>query len=187
MGRMKLLVIICVIISALIFLSSCGMNSSKPDYLLEGARDNGFIAAYRSYLAIQGDTIKKISKRKYEKSVYTDKEYEHRRTTYYSIDAKVTSEDISNWEFTQNQYNDKVYDKQTLIDRISAMDLHYEGKLYILITEFDDYEIFDVSNVDDINTILGEKYAAFHNGSMLTMDGDPDLSSIRSVYKYKGQ
>ena len=70
----KLLKTVSVISTLLVLLTACGTNSSKPDYLLEGARDNGFIAAYRGYYAIKDETVKKISKRKYERYIHTGKE-----------------------------------------------------------------------------------------------------------------
>ncbi len=186
MKKTKILKMISVVSTMLVVLTACGVNSSKPEYLLEGARDNGFIAAYRAYYAINDDTVKKISKRKYEKYVYREKAYEHQGTTYYSINTTATSKDISAWEFEQNQYDDKTYDKQTLIDQLGAMGIEYEGKMYILVTVFDDYEIYEVKSLGENDMILDSKYAVFHNGNMLTMEGDPDLSSIRSIYRYKG-
>ncbi|MCR5282506.1 MAG: hypothetical protein K6E18_03980 [Lachnospiraceae bacterium] len=64
------------------------------------------------------------------------------------------------------------------------MDISYEGKVYILITEFEDYEIFEVTSLDEIGTILDAKYAVFHGEEKLTMKNNLDLSSIRSVHKH---
>ena len=88
---MKFKTILCmsVLLIASLCLTSCGKDTTSPDYLLEGARDNGFVAAYRAYFAIDDNNITKISKKKYENFIYYDKidNYDPVPKTYYRFEA----------------------------------------------------------------------------------------------------
>ena len=107
------IIFICILCG--IFLASCSNNNVKPDYLLEGAMDNGFVPAYRAYYAIESDNIRKISHSKYEKYIYDDKkEYCYIPITYYSFDAFAKTMNPSEWEYEQSEYDDVVYDIDTL-------------------------------------------------------------------------
>ena len=44
---------------------STGMNA-EPEYLLKAKRDNGFISAYKAHFALDGESLYKISERRYE-------------------------------------------------------------------------------------------------------------------------
>ena len=186
------LIFICILCG--IFLASYDNNSAKPDYLLEGALDNGFVPVYRAYHTIENDNIRRISKSKYEKYIYNGKkEYGYIPTTYYSFDAFAKNINPSEWEYEQSEYDDVIYDINTLKTYLLKMQTGYwnvpsalgEDKVHIIVTEFDDYAIVEANLVDYQNTIKDSKYAIFHNGNMLTAAKDLDLNSIRSIHKYK--
>lgn len=59
--------------TVMIGLCSFSCSSKNPQaYLLEGAEDNGFVAAYRAYFYVDGDEAGKISKHRFEKWIYDD-------------------------------------------------------------------------------------------------------------------
>ncbi len=177
-----------------IFLTVRGNDGVKADYLLKGARDNGFIPAYRAYYSIKDETISKISKFKYDRYIYDDKkEYDYIPTTYYSFDVFAKNMNPSEWEYEQSKYNELIYNIDSLKTYLSEMQTGYWNmpsslrgdKVNIFVTEFDDYTIVEATLVDYQNTIKDSKYAIFHNGNMLAAAKDLDLSSIRSVHRYK--
>ena len=187
-----MLITICILCG--IFLASYDNDSIKPDYLIECVLDNGFVPAYRAYYTIESDNIRKISHSKYEKYIYDDKkEYGYIPTTYYSFDAFAKTMNPSEWEYEQNEYDDVIYDVDTLKTYLLKMQTGYwnmpsalgEDKVYILVTEFDDYAIVEATLLDFQNTVKDSKCAIFHNGNMLTAAKDLDLNSIRSIRKYK--
>lgn len=63
------------------------------------------------------------------------------------------------------------------------MNISFEGNISILITEFDDYKLIEVTNYDDSNMVLSSEYAVFHNDEKLSTSDDIDLSSIRYIYR----
>ena len=175
-----------------IFLMSCGDNGTEPDYLLEGARDNGFVPAYRAYFAIENENISTISKSKYEKYIYHGEDkYDYVPMVHYSFDAFAKTVNPSEWEYEYD--SDSMYDIDTLVTYLSEMKTGYfstpsalgEDEVDILVTEFDDYTIVEATLLDYQNTVKDSKYAIFHNGNMLTTVEDLDLSSIRSIHRYK--
>lgn len=153
-----------------------------PVYVLECARDNGFVPSYRGYFAIYNDEVKKISELKYEKLIRKNN-YKLITSQYYSITAESKSYDSSKWIYTQGQYNEKTYDIDILKSQLKKMNIRYQGDINIGITEFDNYYILEVDNVDN-HTILDSKYAIFCDSKMLLVSEDFDLNSIRSIYKY---
>ena len=171
---------------ACMFLISCSANESNPEYLLKGASDNGFVASYRAYFAIENNSVTKISKRKYENFIYKDKEnhYKILPQIYYSFEVNAKTNNPTDWECEQSKYNDETYDINILKDQLLDMGVSYEGKVDIQITEFDKYYIIEVTSLDDDNTIIDSRYAIFNNGEKLSMADDIILSSIQDIYKY---
>ena len=183
MKRNRLLFIWLLIISCFL-LTSCGEVKSEPDYLLEGARDEGLMPSYRAYFAIDNDNITKISKREYEKLLYKKDQEHHYKIVpnkSYSFDVKAGTNKPSEWEFVPSQYNKTTYDEEMLKDQLSAMDVSYVGDVYILITEFEGYHIIEVKNMDE-HTVMDSQYAIFHDGEKLSTYENIDLSSIRCIY-----
>lgn len=199
MTRMKSKTILCIsaLLVASLCLTSCGKDMTYPDYLLEGARDNGFVPAYRAYFAIDSNNVTKISKRKYDNFVYHDKidHYDTIPEIYYSFVAhnSTIGSPPSEWEYTQSKYDNIVYDIEILKKYLSMMDLQNntlpagfeDPRIEIVIIEFDDYNIIEVTQLNEFNMVLAQKYAVFHNEEMLLIPDDMDLSSIRDIYKYK--
>ncbi len=186
MGYRMIISIISIVFAACVFMTSCGANESNPEYLLEGARDNGFIAAYRAYFAIENNRVSEISKTKYEDYIYKDKEdhYKIVPQLYYSFEVNAKTNDPSDWEYEQRKYNDEVYDIEILKKQLLDMGISYEGKIDIQIMEFDEYYLIEVTSMEDDSTIIDSKYAIFNNGEKLPMADDIDLSSIRDIHKY---
>ena len=178
-GTITALAVLCLC------MASCGMSGPKPDYLIMGARDNGFVAAYRGYYAITGNKVEKISKSTYENYIYKDDHYKMIGDDIISWDVTADSEDPSEWVFEKLSYTDTVYDMDTLISQLDEMDLSYTGDLYVQVTFFDDCVIIEVDSLDD-STITSESFAVFRNGEKLDFPDNYDLSSIRDVYKYEG-
>ncbi len=185
--KVKTISILSALFVVCIFLASCSINDeSNPEYLLEGARDNGFVASYRAYFAIENNSVTEISKTKYENFIYKDKDdhYKIVPQVYYSFEVNAKTKDPSEWDYEQSKYNDEAYDTEILKNQLVDMDVSYEGKVDIQITEFDEYCLVEVTSMDDANTIIDSKYAIFHNGEKLSMSEGIDLSSIRDIHKY---
>ena len=79
--------IITAIAVLCLYMTSCLTSKPKPDYLLMGARDNGFVAAYRGYYAITGNSVEKISKTTYENYIYRDDNFKMIGTDIISWDV----------------------------------------------------------------------------------------------------
>lgn len=183
--KMKTISIILTSFVLCVFLTSCSVNESNPEYLLEGAMDNGFVASYRAYFAIENKSVTKISKTKYENFIYKDKDNHYKIVpkVYYSFDVNAKTKDPSDWEYKQSEYDDEIYDIDMLKNQLLEMGISYEGEIGVQITEFDKYYLIEVTSLDD-NTIIDSKYAIFHNGEKLSIGDDIDLSSIRDIHKY---
>lgn len=177
-------------ISTLLFfsvlLTSCGLNESHPEYLIESARDNGFVASYRAYFAIENNNIKKISKGKYEKYIYKDRydNYKIVPKDFYSFKVNAETKDPAEWEYESQYSVDKIYDTDVLIAQLKTMGISFEGRVDIEIIEFDDYYLIGVTSIDEDNTITDFRYAVFHNNKKLSMEQNLDLSDIRDIYKF---
>lgn len=169
--------------AALLLLASCG--SKKPDYLIGAGRDNGFVPAYRAYFSIQGDKIKKISVLKYERlTLGKESEYDFiRESTYHFYDINADTDDPADWTYTQNEYEKELYDVDKLKADLKTIGVPFKGKIYIYITTFDEYRIYEIENVDDTGTHLGQKCAVFRNDELLDIPKNMDLSSLRDFYK----
>ena len=181
----KLICLIIIISSASALLSSCMTGKSRPDYLLEGARDNGFVPAYRAYYAIEGDNIKKISKSKYENYIYKDDHYKSFNESFTNYDVVAGSEDPSEWEYEIKYYSDDPYEIDALIGLLQDMNVSYTGNVFILVLWFDEYVIVEVTSLDGTNTVLGETFGLFRDGRKLDLPEGTDLSSIRTYYRYE--
>ncbi len=178
--------IISICILCGMFLTACRDDGVKPDYLLEGARDNGFVPAYRAYFAIKDNKVTEISKAKYENYIYKDDDhYKIVTKSYYLFEVNAETNDPSDWEYEQNKNNDEMYDTEILKNQLLDMNVNFEGNVDIQITEFDEYILIEVANMNDANTVINSKYAVFHDGEILSMPDDIDLSSIRDIHKYK--
>ena len=186
MKRIIKLICLTLIISVVcVLMSSCISNRNKPDYLLMGAKDNGFVPSYRAYYAITGDTIKKIPQFKYENYIYKDDHYKSFNEEFSNYDVVADSPDPSEWNFELMYYDNEPYDTDALIKHLQDMNVSYMGNVYILVLWFDEYVIVEVTNLDDTNTVLGETFGLFRNGKMIDLPAGTDLSSIRTYYRYE--
>ena len=186
--RSRVIRLICMLLFiavTCVFLSSCVTTQSRPDYLLEGARDNGFVPAYRAYFAIEGDTVKKISSYKYENYIYNDDHYKAFNTEFSNYDVIASTDDPSEWEYELKYYADEPYDTDALISQLQDMNVSYTGNVYILVNWFDDYVIIHATSLDDNNTVLGEAFGMFKGGKKIDLPAGIELSSIRTYYRYE--
>ena len=185
----KFILLLSLLSITCLCLMACGKDYSDevyPEYLLEGARDNGFVASYRAYFAIENGNVNKISETKYDNLIYKDSDdhYEIVPEEYYSFEINAKTNNPSDWKYEQNRNNDKMYDTEILKNQLLDMNVSFWGNIYIHITKFDEYILIEVVNMNENNAILDSKYAIFYNNEMLQMENDIDLSSIRKIYKY---
>lgn len=175
-----------LLVTGMTFLTACSVNNSSPEYLLKGARDNGFVASYRAYFAIENGSIFKISKAKYENYIYREdnKHYKIVPNEQYCFEAHAKDSDSLKWEYEQKYPENPVYEIDTLTKQLSMMDISHSENSDIQIVEFDDYYLIEVENLDGNNAVIDSEYALFHNDKKLSMEEDIDLSSIRNIYKY---
>lgn len=174
-----------LLVTGMTLLTACSANNSSPEYLLEGARDNGFVASYRAYFAIENGNIFKITKAKYENYIYREdnKHYKLVPKEQYCFKAHAEDSDSLKLEYEQKYPENPVYEIDMLTKQLSMMDISYSGNSDIQIIKFDDYYLIEVENLDG-NTVIASAYAIFHNGEKLSMEEGIDLSSIRNIYKY---
>ena len=168
------------------FLISCSLTESHPEYLIESASDNGFVPSYRAYFAIKDNSIAKTSKAKYEHYIYEDKDNVYKTVSqkFYSFEVNAETEDPVAWEYEPDYSGDGVYDTDILIQRLQTMEICFKGQVDIEITEFDDYDLISVANMDKDNTVIDLKYAVFHSNKKLSMQENLNLNSIRNIYKF---
>ena len=161
----------------------------KPEYLIEGARDNGFVPAYRAYTAISGDHAKKIPSFRFDNLVYINKdaEYSHVRFEFHTYEGRAESTDPDTWVLEKNKYDKESFEIPSVIESLKQMDLTYTGDVYILVTEFDDYRIVQAESLGEYSTILDESFALFKNGEKLRLPDNVRLDSIRTIYKLTSQ
>lgn len=181
----KLVCMILILSVSCVLLSSCATSKNRPDYLLEGARDNGFVPSYRAYYAITGDTIKKIPKFMYENYIYKDDHYKSFNEEFSNYDVVADSPDPSEWDYELMYYSNEPYDTDDLISHLQDMNVSYTGEVFVLVLWFDEYVIVEVTSLSDNNTVLGETFGLFRNGQMIDLPEGTDLSSIRTYYRYE--
>ena len=183
--KMKKAVAILTLMTLLITgTTACSAGGGKPDYLIRASRDNGFVPAYRAYFAIKDDKLTKISSYRFEKLLYGNSDYSMIPEEYYSFDVYAETGEPSEWEYEQNKYNDVQYDEEILIGQLEEMGVSYTGNIYILVTEFDDYAVIEVTDLeDDSSTIVSSSYGLFKDGRMLDLPDKIDLSSVNDFYR----
>ena len=178
---MKRLLGIIVAISASLVLASCSLGK-KPDYLIMAARDNGFMPAYRAYFAVDGDSIRKISSFRYDDLILGKSDYKMFNETYYTFDVTAETGDPAEWEYVPNPYIEDHYDEDLLVEQLKEIGVSYTGDIYIVITEFDDYTVFQVTRLE--NRALGENtYAMFRDGRKLDLPKNIKLDSLDCFYR----
>ena len=200
-GNMKLLnnmkknaCLFGIVFIACISILSCvstGMNA-EPEYLLKAKRDNGFISAYKAHFALDGESLYKISERRYEDlTLGEDSKYKMIVPDTMSFDIDAPGSDKSKWTIVLPDNNipqegnvTEPYTRESLIADLTQMGITYTGSLYVLVTRFDEYKIVQVTNMDG-NSVIDETYALFKNGSKLPLSRDIDLSSIWRIYRLK--
>ncbi len=168
-------------ISALLVLASCS-SGKKPDYLIMAARDNGFVPAYRAYFAVEGDSIRKISSSRYDDLILGKSDYKMFNETYYTFDVTAETGDPAEWEYVPNPYIEEHYDEDLLIGQLKETGVSYTGDIYIVITEFDDYTVFQVTNLED-STWKDTTYAWFRDGRLLDLPKNIELDSLDRFYR----
>lgn len=183
--------IICTACLMLLSCVSAGKNA-EPEYLIKAKRDNGFVSAYKAFFALDGESLYKISERKYEVLTLGDNsKYKVIVPETISIDITAPGSDKLAWEVSfpsdyemQAGSTTEPYTRETLIADLTKMEITYTGSLYVLVTRFDDYKIVQVTNLDG-NSVIDESYALFKNGSKLPLSKNMDLSSISQIYRLK--
>jgi lipoprotein len=182
----KIVLIISTVFIVAFFLISCITIENHPEYLLEGARDDGFVSSYRAYFEIGNNGVNEISKTKYENYIYKDKDNHYKivPTEHCSFIVNAKTKYSSDWECEKCNSNNVAYDTETLAEQLKKMEISGEARLNVEISKFDDFCIIEVNGLDDSNTIINSKYAIFYKGEKLSMKRGIELSSIRNIYKY---
>ena len=121
----KTISVISALFICCVLLTSCSANESYPEYLIEGARDNGFVASYRAYFAIENGSVNKISKTKYDNLIYKDNDdhYKVVPKEYYSFEVNAETNDPSEWEYEAHNSGDDVYDTDVLVEQLKVMEI----------------------------------------------------------------
>ncbi|MBO7403258.1 MAG: hypothetical protein J6U10_09740 [Lachnospiraceae bacterium] len=177
MKHAKTLIITVFILGLL--LTACG--TKNYDFVIMAGSDNGFVAASREYIAIDGTNVVKINKRTYEKlTLGNTSVYANASPELFSFDANATTSDPATWTITQNAYSKTEYDVAALADDIKAMGVTYVGDVYIVVTKFGDHRIIEVSNLNG-SVVLDTTYAIFAKDVLLNMPKGLDLHGIREV------
>ena len=161
-------------------LSSC--SSKKPDYLLMFGRDNGFTAAYRAYIRIDGDKVKKTTGWQYDGYILGKNDYGYVRYAIHSFDAYAKGADAYDWEYVQNKYDNEEYDVELVKEMLAQMGVNFTGDAYIIIYDCDDIVIVSAEKTVN-NSIEGLWYGIFMNGQMLDIPDNVDMRDLRKVYK----
>ena len=157
----------------------------EPAYLIKAQRDSGFVADYRAFFAIAGDSVTEISASKFENWTLGDgSDYERINAVTCVFDAYAPVGDPMEWRFKQSEYDTRNFDVQLLVWDLKRMGVTYTGSVYILITMFDNYRVVQAVKMDG-SSALAESYAAFRDDDMLTLPKGADLSSLRSFYRHK--
>ena len=170
--------------------SSSGAGASsgtgkEPAYLIRAKSDNGFVAAYRAYFAVDGNSVSEISQRRYEDlTLGSGSAYQAITARTYSFDVSARSSDPLEWQYTQNEYDDKKYDTQLLIWDLKQMKLPYTGTLYVLVKTFDDYRVVLVAEMDG-NSVIDESYAMFRDEDRLALPKGAKLYGLSDFYRHK--
>jgi hypothetical protein len=181
---MKKIILTVIFLAGCLGLSACGQG--KPaDYLIKAGADNGFTAASRSYFAIDGNNISKISKRIYEKNTLGSQSlYERIHPETYQFDIDAPDTDPENWIYTENEFDSAKYDTAALKSDLKQMGANYSGSIYLLINVFDSYRIIEVHEMNG-NVVTKEVYAIFNGTELLDTPQNTDLSSLREFYRLK--
>lgn len=179
----KLIYSLCLLCIFCLTFTSC--VSIEPDYLIKAKSDNGFVTAYQAHFAIEGNSITEISAHQYEDlTLGSDSNYKMISADTYSFDIKASGGNPAEWEYVQNEYDRTSYDVQTLIEDLKLMKIAYTGKIYVLITTFDEYKIIEAANLDG-NTLIDDSYAIFKNNMKLENSDAVKLKQLSRFYKHK--
>ena len=174
---------LCLLCIVSLMFTSC--VSVEPDYLIKAKSDNGFITAYQAHFAIEGDSITEISAHQYEDlTLGSESNYRMISAVTYSFDINAPSTNPAEWEYVQNEYDKTSYDVQTLIKDLKQMKVAYTGKIYVLITTFDEYKVIEVANLDG-NKLIDDSYAIFRNNVKLENSDAVKLTQLSRFYKHK--
>ncbi len=171
-------------ILAVMSLLLCSCKRTEPEYLIMAGLDNGFVAAYRAYFSLTGSDMTKISGRKYDKLRLGNKNYERIEESVFTFDVTAEKLDPDTWIYERNKYIEEIYDEQVLIKDLKDMGILYTGKLYIVVTTFDDYRLIQVDSLDG-SSIADSSYAAFKGDERLELGKRTELHSIRAIYRHR--
>ena len=134
-------------ILAVICSISTSCSGKKPDYLLKFGRDNGFVAAYRAYIKIDGEQANKINEWRYDNYIHGKEEYDFVRYDTHSFDAVAKSADPNEWEYVQNKYDKDEYDVELVKNMLAQMGVNFTGDVYIVIYSFDNISVISAENM----------------------------------------
>ena len=182
--RIATIMSVALVLSALCAaISSC--SKVDADYLIEGARDNGFVAAYRGYFAIDDGSVFEISGNQFDRSVLgDDSQYKSIGYQLITFEAKAERSDPLTWTYEKNKYVSEEYDVNVLKDQLKQMGVSYTGDVYIITTSFESYTVIEANSLDN-NTVMDTTYGLFRDGSKIELPADIEIQDIRTVYKHK--
>ena len=155
-----------------------------PAYLLYSGADNGFVASYRAYFALDGESFQKLREGVYRETK-NKWEYESFRPEYTNIN--VTTENDNTKEWIIRTTTGKEYERETVIDLIKKVGIERTTYFFLQITEFDQYLLVYACNTDrdGFGTVLGRQSALFMDGRRIMLPKKTELISFREFYKRK--
>lgn len=178
----KLFCVILMLACVCTVFTSCGMK--LPDYLLMFGRDNGWVAAYRAYLRIDGDKVTKITQWSYDNYILGKDDYGYLEYDIHSFDAVADSSDPDEWEYVQNKYDTEEYDVEPVKEMLTEMGVEFTGDIYIILYDCEDITIVSVEMLDN-STIKDSRYGLFLDGKMLEVPNNVDMRDLREIYRLK--
>ena len=163
-------------------------SDNEPRYYICARRDNGFIAAYRAYFYFHGDTVKKVGKFRYERSVIFKKTadaYKPFSPKYFVFNIKAKSNDPVDWKIKQSEYEKDRYDVNDLIALLKKTEIMLKGYIQLVLHEFDGYQIIHMvrTSEETHGLHLGEQSLLFRDGKPVAIGKKINFGSVRDFHR----
>ncbi len=156
----------------------------NPKYLIYAGADNGFMAAYRGYFALDGNDFHVMRESVYYK-IKGRGNYESFKPAELSVDVTANGEDPKTWEFRPRLTDKENFDKDAIIDLARRMNVKPTKYFSFQVYEFDGYKSGHACNTDQdgYGTILDQKNALFREGNELKLPKKVKMISFREFYR----
>ena len=169
------------------------VSGKPPKYLMYAGTDNGFTAAYRAYFGLTDGKIRKMTGLRYTLLEFGyNSRYERVRDKKYYFDVTAESDDPGSWFYKPGSTNEP-YSMEKLTDLLRRSKINLRGDLFVIITEFDDYQIVDVrmegvsSTPMDVRLNKHNNYAMFKGGRRMRIPLRVKLGNLRVIYRFRDE